>query len=407
MNRNQTFTNEQLSAKDTCNTNIYAMVGIAQLAEGILGEGPFLNNLQCTQATVPNLTVYLEPGEIYSMQNIDDTNFGPILADTTHQILKCGVLLDQEIIPLTAPATPGDSIIYLIQIEFTEVDDQSESRPYAGGSPSPTLTRRADLLGYSIKASTPAVTPTPPTPDAGFVGAWLVTVANGQTAILNANIVAYPNAPFIDEKLGDKISQTTAETLFPLKSQIQSGALTYASTSGTDTYTASLAPALAGYSTGMTLNINFATPNTVTNPTLNVNGRGAITIKNSDGTAILAGQCTGQRTLKYDGTDFLLQTSASDFINSKVANGYAYLPNGLIICWGTTSAIGNGATNSVTLPITFPNGGLNCQVTYINTSSSNTDGVPFAFRGFTSTSTIEIYNGGIGNAVYMYCAIGY
>jgi len=47
VNRNQTFTNEQLSAKDTCNTNIYAMVGIAQLAEAVLGEGPFLNNLQC------------------------------------------------------------------------------------------------------------------------------------------------------------------------------------------------------------------------------------------------------------------------------------------------------------------------------------------------------------------------
>ena len=409
MNRNQTFTNEQLSAKDTCNTNIYAMVGIAQLAEAVLGEGPFLNNLQCTEATVPDLTVYLEPGEIYSMQNIDDTAFGPIAADTTHQILKTGVLLDQEIIPLTAPATPGDSIIYLIQVEFSEIDDQSESRPYYGGSPAATLTRRADLLDYNVKASAPSPTPTPPTPDAGFVGAWLVTVDNGQTAILNSDIVAYPNAPFIDEKLSDKISQATAETLFPLKSQIQSGALTYASTTGTNTYAATLTPALAGYTDGMEVRIKFINANS-TAATLNLNTLGAVSILQNDGSALIAGEITANsyRTLIYRSSSaaFLLQLASDDFVQSKATAGYIRLPGGLIYQWGS-GTYSPGQTN-VTLPIPFPTAFIHTSACFGSLVGGGVSCGAQPASGGAALTDIEIGLAGTGGTEGIYwAALGY
>jgi hypothetical protein len=46
---------------------------------------------------------------------------------------------------------------------------------------------------------------------------------------------------------------------------------------------------------------------------------------------------------------------------SKTTNGYAYLPNGLILQWGQVAATGgSGARNqTITLPIAFPNGFLN------------------------------------------------
>lgn len=89
------------------------------------------------------------------------------------------------------------------------------------------------------------------------------------------------------------------------------GAVTYAASAGTDTYTASLTPALTAYNDGATYNIRFGNANTSTAPTLNVNGLGAKTIKKCAKTGVIALEvgdigASHDAVLRYDGTDLIL-----------------------------------------------------------------------------------------------------
>lgn len=78
-----------------------------------------------------------------------------------------------------------------------------------------------------------------------------------------------------------------------------------ATASGTDTYTASLTPAITAYS-GIGLYINFTNANTVTNPTLAVNGLSADGFVQSDGTPIMLGALKGIVHIKHNGTAWQL-----------------------------------------------------------------------------------------------------
>ena len=83
------------------------------------------------------------------------------------------------------------------------------------------------------------------------------------------------------------------------------GALTAVATSGTNTYTATLAPAPDAYATNFEYLINFATASTSTTPTLNLNSLGAKTIVQRDGSsALTSGDLNGSHVLIYDGTNF-------------------------------------------------------------------------------------------------------
>jgi hypothetical protein len=82
------------------------------------------------------------------------------------------------------------------------------------------------------------------------------------------------------------------------------GAILAVATSGTDTYTATLAPAPAAYTSGMMVILRFGNANTSTTPTINLNSLGAKTIVESDGaTALLPGALLGDHFLTYDGTN--------------------------------------------------------------------------------------------------------
>jgi hypothetical protein len=55
---------------------------------------------------------------------------------------------------------------------------------------------------------------------------------------------------------------------------------------------------------------------------------------------------------------------ATSFANSKATNGYTYLPNGLIMQWGTDPTLKDFPTSAtLTFPIVFPNAILNAQAT--------------------------------------------
>ena len=138
--------------------------------------------------------------------------------------------------------------------------------------------------------------------DSGSLDAGISAVYEGVLSVTN------PSLP----KRVYTISDGTAASHALSVAQLQSGSLTYASTSGTNTYTASLAPAITAYTTGMLVNLYFTIANTVTTPTINLNGLGAKTIVRLTPAGATAALQVGdiiaghKALLHYDGTYFVL-----------------------------------------------------------------------------------------------------
>ena len=86
------------------------------------------------------------------------------------------------------------------------------------------------------------------------------------------------------------------------------GTQNYATATGTDTYVLTLSPVLGAYATGQTFNVIFTNANTITTPTININGLGAKTIKRRNGAAVYVGEVSGSHALVYDGVDMLILT---------------------------------------------------------------------------------------------------
>jgi hypothetical protein len=83
----------------------------------------------------------------------------------------------------------------------------------------------------------------------------------------------------------------------------------FATTSGdANTYTVSTTPALPSLATGVAITVKINAANTGAS-TLNWDSKGATAIKNPDGTALASGDLAtnGVYTLRYDGTNFILQ----------------------------------------------------------------------------------------------------
>lgn len=187
------------------------LIGLSKLAHALLGDGPWLKGLGCVPTAPASLQVQVNPGQIYQLANLDATAYGSLAADTTHQLLKQGVLLDAVTLSCPAPGTAGQSINYLIEVGYLDTDGGSTVLPYYNSSnPAQAYngpnnsgtsqnTVRQGQCSVQVKAGTAAATGTQqtPAPDAGYIGAWVVTVANGQTTITAGNIAIYSGAPFL------------------------------------------------------------------------------------------------------------------------------------------------------------------------------------------------------------------
>jgi microcystin-dependent protein len=312
MDRNILTIGEQFNASDFCQTNKNAYIALAKLAMGILGSDTLLNGLECTANSPPDLNVQVAAGEIYQMAEIDATAYGDLPVDT-HEILKSGINLDpipDGTFTFTAPVTPGDSVNYLIEFSLLEADVDDENREFYNAAPQVVPTIRKDSIFAKALAGTPAPTGTQTTPsvEVGFVGGWVVTIAYGQTTITGGDITEYTNAPFITEKLKDKISQAFADLRYGQITTIQNGGYVYAAAAGTaNTYTASLTPAITAYTAGMIVNIKINTANTGAS-TINLNSLGVKDIKLLGGIALVGDEMPTNMLaeLNYDGTQFIL-----------------------------------------------------------------------------------------------------
>ena len=228
---------------DVLNTNRYGMIGLGLLALDILGASTVASGLACTATAPASLNVQIAPGRLYSLQNVDNTTYSTLPADTTHQILKQGILADAALVGCAAPGTFGFSINYLIQASYQDTDSNIVALPYynaqnpsqawsgPGNNGSSQATTRAGTILVQAKAGTAATTgtQTTPAPDAGFVGLYVVTVANGQTTITAGNISTLTTAPFLTQSL---LAQLQSQRI-----RMQANTTFYVATTGNDANT--------------------------------------------------------------------------------------------------------------------------------------------------------------------------
>jgi hypothetical protein len=277
------------------------------LAQAILGTATAVDGCTATQTPVtPDLHVHVSNGSIYQIDTVDQSAYGSLGTDVT-TVYKQGINSAADtVFTITPPGTAGQSQVYLIQAEIQDLDAGSTvlsyynagnpASPFAGpanaGTSQNTL-RKANCL-LSLKAGTAATTgsQTTPAPDAGFVGLWAVTVANGQTQILNANIVAYTASPIIPIKLPQ------------VPAGVQDGRWLYGTDTGAvNALVAKVTPVPSVLTLGMTVHIKVAATNTGAS-TLNLNGLGTVAIHRAGGAALSAGDLLiGQvASLVYDGS---------------------------------------------------------------------------------------------------------
>ena len=350
-------------------TNKNTMLALGSFMQAVLGSSVSVDGLACTPNTPAALNVLVGPGSIYSLQNVDGTAYGAVAADTSHQTMKQGLLQDTQTLSCPAPATTGQSIVYLIQAAYQDTDTGSAVLPYYNASnpaspwsgPNNTgVSQNTVRSGQCLVAVKPGIAATTgtqatPAPDAGYTGLYAVTVANGQTTITSGNIKQLASAPFIPAKLPAMLST------------IQSGTVTFAQdTSGAaNTITAALNPNSGAPTNGQRVAVKVA--NSVTGATVfNLNGTGNVAVVTTSGAALSANAmvANGIYTLVYDanGNRWQLQgftaASATGLVPannlSNVANKVTSLNNLLPSQTGNAGKVltSNGTNASWGAPVT-------------------------------------------------------
>jgi hypothetical protein len=174
----------------------------------------------------------------------------------------------------------------------------------------------------------------------------------------------------------------TAATDAAQYGQLQAGATTIATVTGTDTYVGTLSPAIAAYATGNLF--SFVAPNTNTGAaTINLNSLGAKSITKLGSTALAAGDIVSGRVyqIEYDGTRFQLLNPSASSVASFSAGSTGFTPSS-----ATTGAVTLAGTLATT------NGGTGLTsftangVVYASSSSALATGSALTFDGTALTS---------------------
>ena len=201
--------------KDILSINKNVMLSVGFLAQAILGTNTAVDGLVCSPTTPTSMTVTVGPGCLTQIGAVDMLAYGSIPADTAGQVVKMGINLEPMTFTLVPPASVGQSLNYLIEASFQEIDtnpvvlpyynaanpSQAFSGPDNAGTPQSTVrTQRVQLqLKTGIAANTGSqITPSA---DSGWVGLYSIAVAYGQTAVGAGNISIVPTAPFLNWKL--------------------------------------------------------------------------------------------------------------------------------------------------------------------------------------------------------------
>lgn len=297
----------------------FALKGLGAIADAVLGDGPFVDGLDCIPTVPASLAVQILPGSLYLLGTVDVAGYGSLGADA-EQTVKQALLAATSSITLTPPGTSGFAQNYLIQAAYLDEDILPEvlayynaanpDAPWLGpnnsGDAQPTVRRGRIVISAKAGTAATAGTQTTPAPDPGYVGLYAVVVANGATTLDATTITKLTTAPFIDPKLP------------AVPKAAQTGKWNYAVASGTaDALTATLVPAPDAYSAGFPIRLKITATNTAS-ATLDVNGLGAKTIKRPDNSNLVAGNLVAGSVVElvYDGTNWFLQTAQASNTNT-------------------------------------------------------------------------------------------
>lgn len=298
---------------DILNASKFAMVGDAFQNRAILGTTTVVAGLACSPTTpTPDLHVTIGVGSIYQMDPTDASAYADLGVDN-NSIVKQGILAAAVQLTLTPPGTVGFSQVYLVQAIMNNVDggqmvlsyynSANPAAPYSGpaNSGSSNFTTRQCACVIALKAGVPATTGTQvtPSPDAGYVGLYAITVANGATQITSGNIAQLVTAPFFP-------------TLPSVPSAVQNGTWVYANDIGAlnALVITPINPVVTALVAGMGFRVKVLVTNTG-GSTILINGAGGatfgpITIRRGSNVAVAAADLTSGAIvdLVYDGTNF-------------------------------------------------------------------------------------------------------
>lgn len=267
-----------------------AIYGIGHLAQALLGTSTLVGGLAISPTGPASLQVVIGTGSIYTLEAADAAAYGSLGTDS-NQVVKQGLLEAPQTLTITPPTTSGFSQVFLVEAVYADTDGGATVLPYfnsanpalplsgPGNSGSTQNTVRAGVCNVALKAGTAATTgtQTAPSPDAGFVPLYLITVANGATQITSANIAVSPTAPFIPF------------TIPQIANAIQQQVGNYAVDHGSANALAITLPTGTALTAGMPLRIKkIASANTGA-ITIAINGGSAISAVWDDGSAFAAG----------------------------------------------------------------------------------------------------------------------
>ena len=318
------FDNEIMQTVDLLNMNKFALIGQSFQNAAMLGTSTVVAGLSCVPTGPASLQVVVNPGSIYQIDEIDATAYSDLGTDTNN-VMKQGILFAAQTLTITPPSTSGFSQVFLVEAELADVDigstvlnyfnSANPSEPFSGpgnaGTPNNTI--RACHCTIALKAGTAATTgtQTTPSPDAGFVGLFAITVPNGATAITSGLIVQLPTAPFFP-------------TLPAIPADVQSGEWTFGIDTGTaNNLVVALNPVPTVYTTGMSFNVKTANAPTGAS-VINVNALGNKSIVKSGAAALTGSEWAAGDiiTLDFDGTNMQLSSvRSSGTINASQLTG--------------------------------------------------------------------------------------
>lgn len=160
---------------------------------------------------------------------------------------------------------------------------------------------------YGLPSGNPVVTNTIIS-SGGWANPTLSDIATALTQSLSRDGQTTPTA---DLTMGNfklrNLANALARTDAVNAGQIQDGGLvTLSSVSGTDTITASTAPAITAYTAGQAFDLPVAGANTTNNVTININALGAKNVTKFGGVGLVPGDLQGTVRIRYDGTQFQL-----------------------------------------------------------------------------------------------------
>jgi hypothetical protein len=195
---------------DVLGINQNAMINDGYIAQMLAGTSPTAVGLAISATAPASLVVNIGPGAITGFTEVDPNAYGD-LGVNTDPLLKVGINLTSTPFTLAAPTTSGQSINYLIEALFEEVDQDPIVFPYVNPS-NPAVpfsgpnndgaaqnSVRAQVVDLQLLAGTAATTGTQTTPatTSGWSPLWVVTVNHGQTQITSSSWSVAPGSPFI------------------------------------------------------------------------------------------------------------------------------------------------------------------------------------------------------------------